>query len=67
MIAKITATYTRRYSDNGQVTTYVEWIDRRGKMGPHRGQRPELPHGRATQASRARRHQPRTASLVILA
>lgn len=33
MIARITAAYVRRHSDNGQLTRYVEWIDHRGKHG----------------------------------
>lgn len=37
MIAKITDAYTRRYSDNGQVTTYVEWLDARGNRGRTEG------------------------------
>ena len=36
-IAKITRTYTRTYSDNGQVKTYVEWIDTDGKSGRTEG------------------------------
>lgn len=37
MITQITKTYTRHYRDNGQTTTYVEWIDRRGKPGRTEG------------------------------
>lgn len=37
MIAKITRIYTRRSADNGQVTTYVEWVDRRGRTGRTEG------------------------------
>jgi hypothetical protein len=37
MISKITATYTRHYSDNDQTTTYVEWTDRSGKSGRTEG------------------------------
>ena len=37
MIAKITDAYIRRYSDSGQVTAYVEWIDGRGKKGRTEG------------------------------
>lgn len=33
MIASITKTYVRTYSDNGQRTLYVEWRDHRGKSG----------------------------------
>jgi hypothetical protein len=33
MIAKITDAYTRRYSDTGQVKTYVEWVDGHGRTG----------------------------------
>jgi hypothetical protein len=32
-IAKITKAYIRHYSDNGQSTAYVEWVDSRGKAG----------------------------------
>jgi hypothetical protein len=37
MIAKITRAYTRHYLDNGQITTYVEWIDTKGKSGRTEG------------------------------
>jgi hypothetical protein len=37
MIAKITDAYTRRYSDSGQVTTYVVWTDARGRAGRTEG------------------------------
>jgi glycyl-tRNA synthetase (class II) len=33
MIKKITDQYTRRYSDNGQITTYIEWVDIAGNKG----------------------------------
>lgn len=36
-ISKITKAYTRRYSDSGQVTTYVEWTDNRGRPGRTEG------------------------------
>lgn len=37
MIAKITKVYTRHYRDNGQTTTYAEWIDSRGVAGRTEG------------------------------
>ena len=37
MIAKITKAYIRHYSDNGQTTAYVEWIDHNGKPGRTEG------------------------------
>jgi hypothetical protein len=37
MIAKITDAYVRHYSDNGQTTAYVEWIDHRGRTGRTEG------------------------------
>ena len=37
MIAQITKAYIRTYSDSGQVTAYVEWIDRDGKAGRTEG------------------------------
>ena len=37
MISKITAIYTRHYSDNNQTTTYVEWRDAAGKSGRTEG------------------------------
>lgn len=49
MIAKITAACTRYYSDNGQVTTYVEWVDdegETGRLGPPMGSKAPRPaHG----------------------
>jgi hypothetical protein len=39
MIARITKTYTRRYSDNGMVRTYVEWVDHKGRSGCTEGTR----------------------------
>lgn len=42
-IAKITKAFTRTYSDNGQVTTYIEWTDARGKAGCTEG-RATNPH-----------------------
>lgn len=37
MITKITKAYTRHYSDNNQTTTYVEWIDNKGREGRTEG------------------------------
>lgn len=37
MIKQITRAYIRRYSDSGQETAYVEWIDNRGKAGRTEG------------------------------
>ena len=37
MITKITAAYVRHYSDNGQTTAYVEWINSHGKTGRTEG------------------------------
>lgn len=37
MIGHITKIYTRRYSDTGQVVTYVEWVDKRGNEGRTEG------------------------------
>jgi hypothetical protein len=62
MITRITAAYTRTYSDSGQVRTYVEWVDHKGKWGrtegdaanPHmsallaRATREGVPHKRET-------------------
>jgi hypothetical protein len=36
-ISKITKAYTRTYTDSGQVTTYVEWIDDEGRKGRTEG------------------------------
>jgi hypothetical protein len=36
-IAKITRAYIRTYSDSGQTTGYVEWIDHRGRSGTTSG------------------------------
>lgn len=33
----ITKIYTRTYRDNNQTTTYVEWIDKRGRTGRTEG------------------------------
>lgn len=33
MIKIITKTYTRTYSDSGQITTYIEFLDENGKSG----------------------------------
>ena len=37
MIKQITDAYVRHYSDSGQVTAYVEWLDRRGQPGRTEG------------------------------
>lgn len=37
MIAKITSAYIRTYTDNGQRTAYVEWIDESGDIGRTEG------------------------------
>lgn len=37
MIIKVTDAYTRQYRDNGQVTTYVEWLDAKGTTGRTEG------------------------------
>lgn len=37
MITRITKAYTRLYSDNGQETAYVEWIDSHGRSGRTEG------------------------------
>lgn len=39
MIAKITKTFTRTYSDSGRRTAYVEWIDANGSNGRTEGKR----------------------------
>lgn len=36
-IAKITKAYIRTYSDSGQETAYVEWVDHKGKAGRTEG------------------------------
>ena len=36
-IAKITDAYVRHYSDTGQRTAYVEWIDTKGRAGRTEG------------------------------
>ena len=43
MIKQITKAYIRTYSDSGQTTAYVEWIDGRGKSGRTEG-RPDGLH-----------------------
>lgn len=43
MIATITRAYIRRYSDSGQVTAYVEWIDHKGAKGRTEGPPPSAP------------------------
>jgi hypothetical protein len=37
MITKITRIYTRTYTDSGQVTTYIEWVDNAGERGRTEG------------------------------
>ena len=37
MITKITKCYTRTYTDSGQTTSYVEWVDGKGKSGRTEG------------------------------
>ena len=37
MIAQITRAYVRRYSDSGQITAYIEWIDQDGATGRTEG------------------------------
>lgn len=37
MIARITKAYIRYYTDNGQKTAYVEWVDHLGKTGRTEG------------------------------
>jgi hypothetical protein len=37
MIKTITKAYIRKYSDSGQVTAGVEWLDQRGKAGRTEG------------------------------
>lgn len=37
-IAKIIRAYVRTYTDSGQVTAYVEWIDSRGVHGRTEGE-----------------------------
>lgn len=36
-IAKITDAYVRHYSDNGQTTAYVAWVDSKGRTGRTEG------------------------------
>ena len=36
-IARITAAYTRTYSDTGQTLAYVEWVDSRAEHGRTEG------------------------------
>lgn len=52
-IAEITKAYIREYSDSGQITAYVEWIDTNGKSGRTEGH-PQGVHMRAL-LDRARR------------
>lgn len=37
MITKITKAYIRTYSDSGQTTAYVEWVDDKSKTGRTEG------------------------------
>lgn len=53
MIAKITKAYIRTYTDTGQTTAYVEWIDDKGQSGRTEGKR-NGPHMQAL-LSRAKR------------
>jgi hypothetical protein len=46
MITKITKAYIRTYSDSGQVTAYVEWIDSKGESGRTEGE-PDNQHMQA--------------------
>lgn len=43
MITTITKAYVRKYSDSGQVTAYVEWIDHKGRTGRTEGGAPGTP------------------------
>lgn len=42
MITQITKAYIRTYSDSGQVTAYVEWVDNKGKTGCTEGEENNL-------------------------
>lgn len=46
MITKITKVYIRTYSDSGQTTAYIEWIDNRNKTGRTEG-KPDNTHMQA--------------------
>lgn len=46
MIRTITKAYVRLYTDNGQVTAYVEWVDGKGRTGRTEG-KPANPHMKA--------------------
>ena len=46
MIKKFVRSYIRRYSDSGQTTAYVEWIDVKGQSGRTEGD-PRGTHMRA--------------------
>lgn len=37
MITRITKAYIRTYSDSGQTTAYVEWVNNKGKSGRTEG------------------------------
>lgn len=42
VIKKITKCYVRTYSDNGQITAYVEWVDNTGRTGRTEGSEQNL-------------------------
>lgn len=46
MIVQITRAYIRTYTDNGQTTAYVEWIDNKGNTGRTEG-KPTSTHMKA--------------------
>lgn len=50
MIKSVTKAYVRTYTDTGQVTAYVEWVDHRGRSGRTEGE----PDGTHMQALLAR-------------
>ena len=37
IIKEITKAYVRHYTDNGQTTAYVEWVDHNGQSGRTEG------------------------------
>ena len=45
-ITKITRAYVRTYSDSGQTTAYVEWVDNKGESGRTEG-KPDSTHMQA--------------------
>jgi len=55
MIKKTTAAYVRHYSDNGQTTAYVEWVDTQGKTGRTEGP-PKNAHMQALMSRYEREH-----------